>query len=327
MSLYSDHPCNKATQCHRVNGLIIWLFRPGREPERRHSSYYPNISCGVARTPSHGSDYAKFRDARQTNTMQNAKNLTDRCSIHEKTSKYWNVIQFLSFNGIFKGTQSWILKIAQHQILCRPNLRRVAAIRESILILSISSVSRALPTEDPIKIEWAPDPRKQNQQTPAKWISKFSKARTVDAVAWARCSIWIKFPALAVSQCSAVTVLGNVAWLGQWGAALASLMATLPSTPAWQTPATTTSPTSITRRPTLTEERWAGPAGFIGFLTILLSHESCLLLSLSRPTCLWVWGVVRCSDVSHPIVSARKVSEFKYQQQNMEINLGWSQDK
>ena len=41
------------------------LFRPGREPERRHSSYYPNLSCSVSRTPSHGSDYAKFRDAMQ----------------------------------------------------------------------------------------------------------------------------------------------------------------------------------------------------------------------------------------------------------------------
>ena len=41
------------------------LFRPGREPERRHSSYYPNLSQPVSRTPSHGSDYAKFRDAMQ----------------------------------------------------------------------------------------------------------------------------------------------------------------------------------------------------------------------------------------------------------------------
>ena len=80
MSLYSDHPCN--TMC---NDLICSMFRPGREPERRHSSYYPNISCGLARTPSHGSDYAKFRDARQTNTMQNAKHLSDMCSMHEKT--------------------------------------------------------------------------------------------------------------------------------------------------------------------------------------------------------------------------------------------------
>ena len=95
MSLYSDHPCNKATQCHRVNGLICSLFRPGREPERRHSSYYPNISCGVARTPSHGSDYAKFRDARQTNTMQNAKHLTDRCSMHEKSSNIKREFNFL----------------------------------------------------------------------------------------------------------------------------------------------------------------------------------------------------------------------------------------
>ena len=81
MSLYSDHPCNTVSGC---NGLICSMFRPGREPERRHSSYYPNISCGVARTPSHGSDYAKFRDARQTNTMQNAKHLSDMCSMHEK---------------------------------------------------------------------------------------------------------------------------------------------------------------------------------------------------------------------------------------------------
>ena len=40
----------------------------GREPERRHSSYYPNLSCNVSRTPSHGSDYAKFRDAMQIRT-------------------------------------------------------------------------------------------------------------------------------------------------------------------------------------------------------------------------------------------------------------------
>ena len=70
--------------CHFIQTTLVtsyimspckWshMFRPGREPERRHSSYYPNISCGVARTPSHGSDYAKFRDARQTNTMQNVK--------------------------------------------------------------------------------------------------------------------------------------------------------------------------------------------------------------------------------------------------------------
>lgn len=45
--------------------FMIQFFRVGREPERRHSSYYPNLSSSVSRTPSHGSDYVKFRNAMQ----------------------------------------------------------------------------------------------------------------------------------------------------------------------------------------------------------------------------------------------------------------------
>ena len=63
----------------------------GKEPERRHSSYYPTSS--LARTPSHGAEYSKYRGnnkiaVEQLNHSQSEKK-------NNKNSEYLNPINIL----------------------------------------------------------------------------------------------------------------------------------------------------------------------------------------------------------------------------------------
>ena len=63
----------------------------GNEPERRHSSYYPTSS--LARTPSHGAEYSKYRGnnkiaVEQLNHSQSEKK-------NNKSSEYLNPINIL----------------------------------------------------------------------------------------------------------------------------------------------------------------------------------------------------------------------------------------
>ena len=57
----------------------------GKEPERRHSSYYPTSS--LARTPSHGAEYSKYRG--------NNKIAVEQSQNNTKNSEYLNPINIL----------------------------------------------------------------------------------------------------------------------------------------------------------------------------------------------------------------------------------------
>ena len=68
-------------------------YRLGKEPERRHSSYYPPSSLG--RSPSHGADLAKFRSSKVNGeTSQNNKN-----------SEYLNPINILGIPNTRRANQ------------------------------------------------------------------------------------------------------------------------------------------------------------------------------------------------------------------------------
>ena len=58
----------------------------GKEPERRHSSYYPTSS--LARTPSHGAEYSKYRGNNKMTGEPASQNNT-------KNSEYLNPINIL----------------------------------------------------------------------------------------------------------------------------------------------------------------------------------------------------------------------------------------
>ena len=61
----------------------------GKEPERRHSSYYPTSS--LARTPSHGAEYSKYRG----NNKIAGDPLSHNNNNNTKNSEYLNPINIL----------------------------------------------------------------------------------------------------------------------------------------------------------------------------------------------------------------------------------------
>ena len=75
------------------------LFRLGKEPERRHSSYYPPSSLG--RSPSHGADLAKFRSNKLNGEISH-NNINNN---NNKNSEYLNPINILGIPAARRSNQ------------------------------------------------------------------------------------------------------------------------------------------------------------------------------------------------------------------------------
>ena len=65
----------------------------GKEPERRHSSYYPTSS--LARTPSHGAEYSKYRGNNKIAVDPLNHSQSQNNNNNNKNSEYLNPINIL----------------------------------------------------------------------------------------------------------------------------------------------------------------------------------------------------------------------------------------